>query len=67
MADIFVRGRHRVKIAITYGNSRYSMAYVSSEKMDYLKRPDGGVEINLAYNTWLETLKKEIGYELHKL
>jgi len=52
------RGKYRVEIAVSYDETQYSIAYVSSENLRYSEGADGARMIDNAYYRWLSALTK---------
>jgi hypothetical protein len=57
----FSKGRYRASVEITYGSSKVSLKYQSSQNMAY---DAGKGRINQQYNIWVSSLEKSIEDQL---
>jgi hypothetical protein len=51
---------HEAVVRITFIPGRFTITYVSSEKLNYGKDPKGGELIHPNYNSWVQYLKNDI-------
>ena len=58
-ATLFIRS-HVAKIRIDYDAEKFSIAYLESTNLDYMKKGDGSEYIHENYNGWIQNLVHDI-------
>ena len=66
LATLQVRGKHTIKVEISWSADKYSALYKDSIDMNYKVKKDGPV-IHPFYNKWVDELLASINAELAKL
>jgi hypothetical protein len=64
-ATLYLR-EHVAVVRIAFVPGRFTIKYVSSEKLNYGKDKNGGEVIHPHYNDWVQNLKNDITVELAK-
>jgi len=64
-ATLYLR-EHVAVVRITFVPGRFTIKYVSSEKLNYGKDKNGVEVIHPHYNSWVQNLKNDITVELAK-
>ena len=67
IASLDVRGKHNIKVAISFNETSFSVTYNSSENMDAWAGSDGRILIHPNYNAWTQRLVTAIRAELERI
>jgi hypothetical protein len=66
-ASVLVRGKHTVRVSISYTSSNFSVVYLSSDNMKAQKISNGATMIHPAYNRWVGDLVTAIRDQLGRM